>query len=212
MPLLKKHVKRQIIAIRICGGISRYNWLQFIFIFWICASSCENPQRPPENLLATVGEKIITVDDFISRVEMTPHPQNIIFNGKDGNGALLEMLIGEKLLAISAEKQGLQYSDDYKTRLEFIESQAVVRELYHDEVLDRIVVSESEIERAFARQHKTLTLKYFAAKDRRTAEAFRRDAEKFHSFDAAIRARTTGVLPLKNCITTLTWGVADEAL
>ena len=163
-------------------------------------------------MLARVGEKVITAEDFKRRAELTPHPNVGSVNGYRGNRALLEMLVGEKLVAIRAEAQGLAQDAELQKKLQFVESQAVLRELYADEILSKVEISEADIQRAFARLHQTQVVKFSHFRKADEAQRFLQNVQQTGSFDAAMRQRFGDDLPEEDYIGNVTWGEVDAAL
>ncbi len=128
--------------------------LGILLMFW----RCEKRQVPPE-ALAQIGHRYITVEELVNRAELSPPPNFSRVNGFSGNRALLELLIGEKLLANEAEALGLQRDANFKAWQRYTEGIAVVKELYRDEVLSKVEVREGEIDTAMALAQKSLPSK-----------------------------------------------------
>src|SRR5574341_507541 len=125
-----------------------------LLILW----SCEKRRVPPE-ALAQMGERYITVDEFVNRAELSPPPSFQSVNGFSGKRGLLELLIGEKLLANEAEALGLQRDANFKAWQRYTEGIAVAKELYRDEILSKIEVREGEIDTALALAQKSIPRK-----------------------------------------------------
>ncbi len=187
---------------------------QFIFYLFILLGSfgCGAQIELEENVLAKVDDKIITVDDFIKRAELTPRIRIFSVNGYSGNRALLEMLIGEKLFAIEAIQSGLNLDGEFKRKISIIESQAVLRELYADAVMNLVNIEEEEIHKAFDRLQKTIVIKHFSAETHKDAVSFRELVEDVGSFDAALRKKMGEDYDEKSHIAKLTWGKVNEKL
>lgn len=184
----------------------------FILVFSLFYSACTKDRQPPENALAVVGNRFITVDEFVRRMEMTPRPQVHQVNGHTGKRALLEMLIAEKLMALQAEEWGIAGRKEVQQQTEFIESQAVLRELYADDVLSKVRVSENEVRAAFQKMQKTLVIHFFHARKKDDAAAFRRLVTQTGSFAAALKSRYGKDLPQEKYTAQMTWGDVDAAL
>ena len=87
--------------------------LFFIFYF----SSCENSNNKStvinnvnNNLLTTIGDREITVNDFIKRCEYVPRPNYCKNNNYVHKKIALNSLIAEKLLAIEYDKKNLSFT------------------------------------------------------------------------------------------------------
>lgn len=175
-------------------------------------SACARQEQPPDDVLAVVGVKFITVDDFVQRAEMTPRPPVARVNGHTGNRALLELLIGEKLMAVRAEEQGFDKREDYQEQIKFIESQAALRELYMDEVMKETEVSEDEILRAYELMNRALELKFYSSRRQHEAEQFHRMVDELGSFAAAMQFTTGHEISKERYTAQLRWGEVDGAL
>jgi hypothetical protein len=186
--------------------------LLFLLPVFLVYFACGDVTTEGGDTLAKVGDKIITVDDFIKRAELTPRMRNRSVNGHTGNRALLEMLIGEKLLAIHAEQTGFDQDEDMLRQRQHIESQAVQRELYNDEVLNQIQVEEEEILRAFDRSQKTIVVKYYSSQKRDDVVQFRELIQENSSFDAALRNSLGEGFSRESHMAQLTWGKVDETI
>ncbi|MDZ7292680.1 MAG: hypothetical protein ONB44_17775 [candidate division KSB1 bacterium] len=110
----------------------------------------------PSNVLAQVGDRYITVDEFVTRAELSPLPNFRSVNGFTDKRGLLELLIGEKLLANEAEALGLRRDPAFQTWQRYTERVAVVKELYRDEILSKVEIREGEIDTAIALVQKSL--------------------------------------------------------
>ena len=85
------------------------------FIFYFC--SCENSENKStvvnnfnNNLLTTIGDREITVNDFIKRCEYVPRPNYCKNNNYVHKKIALNSLIAEKLLAIEYEKKNFSFT------------------------------------------------------------------------------------------------------
>ena len=78
--------------------------LSCIIIFAIIATSCSKPQRIKEELvLAIIGNKTITIQDFIRRSEYTIRPSYCSRSNYLHKKIVLNSLIAEKLTATEME-------------------------------------------------------------------------------------------------------------
>lgn len=195
-----------------CADTFSLRFAPFLLCFILGIAGCAKKSKPPEDVLAVVGDKYVTIHDFVKRAEFTSRPAIARVNGHSGNRALLEMLIAEKLVALEAERLRFNQRNDFQTQLRFIESQAALRELYEDEVLSKVEVSEEQILQAFDRMHKTLSIKFFYSHKQEDAERFRELVDQNDSFDAAMRFKFGQEVSEENYTAQLTWGEVDAAL
>ncbi len=97
----------------------------------------------------------------MSRAELSPPPAFRHVNGYEGPRGLLELLIGEKLLANEAEVLGLHRDPAFQQWQRYAEGIAVGKELYREEVLSKVEIRESEVDSALALTQKSLQIEFF---------------------------------------------------
>ncbi len=181
--------------------------LGILLTFW----HCEKRQVPPE-VLAQVGHRYITVDEFVNRAELSPPPNFRRVNGFSDKRALLELLIGEKLLANEAETLGLQSDASFKAWQRYTEGIAVVKELYRDEVLSKVEVREGEIDTAMALAQKSLQIKFFKTAQQEDADRFLKNLQEKKSFDLVMKNYFGEAISPDNYTSHFTFGDGDENL
>lgn len=184
-------------------------------LLMLCMSTtlwqCEKHQAP-NDWLAQVGGRYITANEFVSRAELSPPPRFRSVNGLSDKRGLLELLIGEKLLANEAEVLGLHRAAAFRQWKHYTEGVAVVKELYREEVQSKVEVRESEIDTAAALAQKSLLIKFFKSDRQEEAERFLTIAGKKGSFDLAIQDYFGIAIPAENYASRFTFGNGDEHL
>ena len=85
-------------------------FIVFLFNFWSCDKKTEDLSLNPPNILATILDKPIMVNDFIKRCEYVPRPAYCRANNYIHKKIALNSLIAEKLLSIEFDKENLQMS------------------------------------------------------------------------------------------------------
>ena len=85
--------------------------IQSIALFISCEKPVNSNLNSRRNILAQVGNKIITVNDFIKRCEYVPRPAYCKGDNYIHKKIALNSLIAEKLLAIDFEKQDYQLTE-----------------------------------------------------------------------------------------------------
>jgi hypothetical protein len=94
----------------------------------------------------------------------------------------LEFMINEKLLALGAS--GSAGDPRVVANLAALEGDLATEELYRDDILSTVHVTEREIDGALDEQKATVTLRWLYAKDRDGVEAIERDLRSGVSFDS----------------------------
>ena len=109
--------------------------LSCIIIAAIIAPSCSNSQKIKEDLvLALVGDRSITIQDFIRRSEYTIRPAYCRQSNYLHKKIVLNSLIAEKLTAmeIQSSNDQLLKSSNFKMFLKGRKEQAMRQIFYHD--------------------------------------------------------------------------------
>ena len=89
--------------------------LTFLFNLWSCEKKSREFPFKSSNLLATISDKSIMVNDFIKRCEYVPRPVHCRANNYIHKKIALNSLIAEKLLSIEFDKENLQMSEAQKS-------------------------------------------------------------------------------------------------
>jgi len=103
------------------------------------------PVTDPKNftrVVASVGDVAITAQEFLLSYEFGPA---FTKRGKDSRKRYLDFMINEKLLAIDARDHGLQKSARVTKSLEELEGDMATEELFKDDVLSRVTVTDGEV-------------------------------------------------------------------
>lgn len=140
-----------------------------IFIFPYCNKSEESDSE----LLARVGNRSITVEEFVKRVEFSTLPKGMSVENFQGRRDVLDLLVGEKLYAIEAEKKAVQKDPVLRKKVRVIESAAIGRELYRDEVRKKVRVDEEEVREAYQRMKTKHIVRYIRTSSLEEAESWK---------------------------------------
>ncbi len=141
-----------------------------------------------DRVLASAGNKIITVGEFMKRFEMTPRVDRHETVSKLKE-EFLYTLIQEKLWAEYAESQGLNTSPLVKISLREIKKMFARDELYKREVMSKIVIPNSELFAESRRCSFTLYLNYLVAKSRAEIDKLHSELAAGHSFTSILKQR-----------------------
>ena len=80
--------------------MKRYLLAPFLVLFILsCSDKSQSTFEPSLNILATIGDKSITVNDFIKRCEYVPRPNYCKNNNYIHKKIALNSLIAEKILS-----------------------------------------------------------------------------------------------------------------
>ncbi len=122
--------------------------------------------------IAKVGDKAITVRDFIERYELT------IWRGKEKKTQVdknklefLYSMIAEKLLAFKGLELGLDKDPEVQRAIQQTEKLLVLDALYKQEIKNKVNVSEKEILEALPKYNTEVELHYIVAETKEKADS-----------------------------------------
>ncbi len=118
------------------------------------------PVTDPKNftrVVATVGDITITAQEFLLSYEFGPA---FAKRQKDSRKRYLDFMINEKLLALDARARGLGRSERVRRSLEELEGDMATEELYKDDVLGSVHVTNGEIARAMREERIHYSLRW----------------------------------------------------
>lgn len=136
-------------------------------------------------ILANIGPWKVTAQEFLLSYEYGPA---FTKRSSDSKKHYLTYMIYEKLLALDGYHRGLQSSPTVKEILDEVEADLATEELYKDDVLHGVTISDKEIARGVSKENVHLGLKWLYAKTKE--DIFRqakllRDGASFDSLFAA---------------------------
>ncbi len=146
------------------------NWLLYLTLI-LLISDLGFAQNSDEEVIAKVGNKFITTDEFTERYELTPQINaGMIGSEKSLKSEFLYSLVAEKLWALEAESMGLDKSELITSTYEAIEKMYVRDALYKEEILDKVNISDEYLAEAFLRNSKILNLNYIYSENYKEIE------------------------------------------
>ncbi len=158
--------------------------------------------------LAKVGNKSITVRDFIERYELT------IWRGKEKKTQVeknklefLYSMIAEKLLALEALELGLDKNPEIQRAIRQTEHLLVLDELYKQEIKDKVKVTEEEILKALPKFNTEVEIKYIIAETKEKADSLWNLLKRGEDFDSLIVK-----LGQESNVEKLRWGEIEESI
>ncbi len=141
------------------------NKILFLFIIFLY-SDLSFAQSIDQSTLASVGNDIITSDEFIERYELTPQLYaGMIGAEESAKKEFLYSIIAEKLWALESESTGLDKSELISSTYKAIEKMYVRDALYREEISDKIHISDEYLAEAFRRNSIILNLNYIFSTD-----------------------------------------------
>jgi len=152
------------------GGIS--------ILLSITSCSQTEDSNTDQKILAQIGDKKITVTEFIKRSEYTIRPSYCRDNNMVHKKIVLNSLIGEKLLALeSGADNDLTKNSDFQAYLEGRKEQAMRQVQFYDGFYKKVNLVQEKIEKEFTVAGRAYDISYFSIKNKKIAEIISKKLE-----------------------------------
>lgn len=164
----------------------RLRILQYSFIVTIIGmiffTACDKKrvQLPEGEILARIGDKTISVDEFIRRAEYTIRPSYCKQNYYIHKKIILNSLIAEKLLALEAGTDNeLVKNEEFRNYIRGRQEQAMRQYFYYDRAYNKVEPDTAEIKKVYKLAGRSYRIQYLRLPDENSVAAFM----KLHSQD-----------------------------
>ncbi|HFE63885.1 MAG TPA: hypothetical protein ENK14_05645 [Caldithrix sp.] len=173
------------------------NRLFLLIVLLIVVAGCRNKAEKPTNLIARVNNRQITLEEFRRFYELDPN------FGVDSTGysALRDELnkyIDRTIALEKAEKEGFTKDSLFQKARNWELQQAMLRQLYREEVEKKIKIPEAEIRQAYFRANSQVHVRHLFAKDSAKINRWYRQIKQGASFDSLARVAFHDTLLSKN--------------
>jgi len=148
-----------------------FKWALWITVFLcivLISISCtsETPKQSVEKIIARIGNKTISVDEFVSRAELTVRPLYCQGDKEIHKKIILNSLIAEKLLALEAEKNNeLSQNKRFQLHLKGRKEQAMRQWHYTHDFYEKVQLDSAEITMSYKLAGRKYDIAYFTMKD-----------------------------------------------
>ncbi len=140
-----------------------------LLIFSFCEKS--EPIKPKVTIMAKIGDRVISSEEFIRRAEYTIRPPFCKGSNYIHKKIVLNSLIAEKLLALEAgDTNKLFQNDDFQKFIKGRKEQAMRQYQYFDKCFEKAVPDTSLIKNAFKEAGKKYKINYCTLPDQESAE------------------------------------------
>ena len=134
-------------------GSRIFSSIRAINTFWVLLLliplafvDCAKQKTPPTNVLARVGKKFVTLNEFTLRTNLTPRPPYCRNNQLKDKKIALNSFIAEKILAYYGEQDpAISQYRKLNNFLQGIKEQTMRFELYRKHALEKIHLREEDI-------------------------------------------------------------------
>jgi hypothetical protein len=132
-------------------------------------------------IVARVGPASVTAREFFFSYLFGP---SFVKKRPESRRRHLDFMLHEKLLALGEEARGKIQDPRVEQNLLAVEGDVATEELYRDDVLSRVSVTEQEIDLAVHRQNAEVTMRWLYARDAQDAGAWSQALRQGGSFDS----------------------------
>lgn len=133
-----------------------------------------------DSVLAVVGNKKITIREFLAGYEFGPA---FVKRKENSKSRYLKYMIDEKLLALDGYKRGFADSSRVKELLAAIRGDLATTELFKAKIFNKIKVTQSEINKALAEKQFTYQVKWLYSSQKDEIDFYLSQLEKGVPFD-----------------------------
>lgn len=145
--------------------VEKRKYIGLVILFSIFLVSTPTiSKESKEEILAKVGNRVITVGEFLERSELTVRPNNF----KDKNTTLNNLIV-EKLLALEAERDKKSISKREACIVQGIKEQAMRLKLQEEVALKKVKLDSSEIAKSYRLSNREYEVEFFTVRNRKIA-------------------------------------------
>ena len=173
--------------------------------FAIIVSSCSSSDKQinEEQTLAYVGNRTITIQDFIRRAEYSMRPAYCRQSNYVHKKIVLNSLIAEKMTALEMDKKSddILESTNFRKFLMGRREQAMRQVFYNDSFYDSVSLSEDDIMERYALAGRTIQIEYLSLPDLDMVQKFKELLNDDMSLDSIYSYLWQGDVPSR----TINW-------
>ena len=154
--------------------LSRYTFLIILGSLLLLTFCSRSPEQPEQVVMAQVGDRSITLDEFIKRAEYTIRPDYAKGNHYIHKKIVLNSIIAEKLMALEADDNNeLAQSPEFQNYIQGRKEQAMRKWLFRNEGTNKIELSEQEVAEAYRWVGRKYDVAYFTVPTKEQADSVR---------------------------------------
>ncbi|RKY56162.1 MAG: hypothetical protein DRP89_01930 [Candidatus Neomarinimicrobiota bacterium] len=140
-----------------------------VSLFILCTKKSEI--EPEEIILARIGDKTISLNEFIRRAEYNIRPVYCKGSNNIHKKIVLNSLIAEKMLALEAgEDNKLSHNKHYQRFIQGRREQAMRQWLYHKEGIEKVKLDTAEIKKVYQVAGRKYNVSYYSINNDSMAE------------------------------------------
>ena len=159
--------------------------LYFITICFLITLSALNAQNS-DDIIAKIGDKAITVEEFKYRYELTPQVNRMYFDETESREELLYTLIAENLLAAEAENLGMDTLKSFQNSFFPLEKMYVRDALYKEMISDSVKLNMKKFNEGLNRANYKLFVDYIFSNDEQSIDKAYKLLNSHPNFDSLV--------------------------
>ena len=163
--------------------------MKIIYIIIIFLFGCSNNNSSNingVNVLATIGDRIITISDFIRRSEYNVRPTYCNGSSIEEKQIILNSLIAEKLIALESKSN---ISDMNYQLLQGRKEQKMREVLYNRDIYNRVKIDSLELNIAYGNSRKDFTISYITLPEKQILTEIKKSVEdSIYTFEEAVKS------------------------
>ena len=164
--------------------------------------SCESESIPAGEILAKVGDRVITKEDFMRRSEYTIRPNYCADDNYIHRKIILNSLISEKLLALEHPNSPIKADSDFRAYMDGRKEQTMRQWLYKKQAFDKVEIDTTELKLANRLANRTYQILFVSLPDSNAANAWHTATADGYDFETLAKSLTgSDTIPAKS----LTW-------
>jgi parvulin-like peptidyl-prolyl isomerase len=158
------------------------------FVFFLLFISAKSFSQKDNDVLAKIGDKVITVDEFKYRYEFTPqiNRKNSEKSIQRSKEEFLYTLIAEDLFAEEAEKLGYDTTESMKMNFIPMEKMQVRDALYKKEIKNLIKLDDKKITEGLWLSNNKLFVDYLYSHNKDSIDFAYQELKKSSNFDSTV--------------------------
>ena len=150
--------------------------------------SCEKKQQVAGDILALVGDRVITGEDFMRRAEYTIRPNFCAGDNYIHRKIVLNSLIAEKLLALESPDSPLLRNPEFMSYIKGRQEQAMRQWLYKNVAMDQVQIDSTDLRSALRKSIRTYELQFMNLPDSLTLQGWQHAQADGYGFDEVARS------------------------
>lgn len=184
---------------------------KYVILIFLIFFSCT--KQDDTNIVARVGDVMITIDEFEQRYEFTPQIMQTQDRERNKRN-FTTSLLGEKVLSQIGYDGNYDDTPKFKAYAEQLKNEAIVEKLMETEITDKIEISTEELKSAYIKSKQTLKLQVLNFNDREESAEAKRLLDQGVSIHEVKRTFQTQNFISADSVLTLSmkWGEAHPSL